>query len=596
MTDGAEKETAVRTEAVRRALLVGINQYQDPRNNLKGCVNDVLMMGKLITENFGFSHENVRLLVDDRATTANIRERLRWLVDDAGPGSVLLFHYSGHGSQVRDRNGDEMDDALDEIICPYDLDWDDPFTDDEFAQVIDSIPDGVNLTMILDCCHSGTGSRQFFKEPGLRGRQQTRFLVPPPDVAFRMAAGVQVDQGRPERTVNMVGKRDLPTRRFGQSLTEQNAILISGCRSDQTSADDWIESDYHGALTYSLVQAITNKRYSVSYSDLIDTAGSWLEVNSYEQVPQLETRQVMQGWGFLDTAPHGDAAIPVSYAPTRETLATPTDTRVVFVHGIGNYVAGYSDRWRAAFNRHLGLDLGNFVEVVWDDVFDERAGERGLSPVPPLTPEEELRAEELQEELRELIQTRHELMTDLTANDPSRALAGPSRTSDRGLLTWLINFDEYIGDFAKYLASASVREAVDARVSSRLKPLLASGVPTVLITHSWGSVVAHHTLRGLDGSALPALHCTLGSPLWMLPVRKALDFDSRTRGCDYWINVDARGDLVGGSLSGKFAVNEDHSVAVVGDENAHASYFHPDNAAVQRDIVAAAISKLARGL
>lgn len=588
----------MRTEAVRRALLVGINQYQDPRNNLKGCVNDVLMMGKLITENFGFSHENVRLLIDDRATTANIRQRLRWLVDDAGPGSVLLFHYSGHGSQVRDRNGDEMDDALDEIICPYDLNWDDPFTDDEFAHVIDSVPAGVNLTMILDCCHSGTGTRQFFKEPGLRGRAQTRFLIPPPDVGFRMAAGVEIDPGRPERTVNMVGTRQLATRRFGQSLTEQNAILISGCRADQTSADDWIEADYHGALTYSLVRAITDSRYSLSYGDLIETAGNWLEVNSYDQVPQLETRQVMQSWSFLGTEAHTGGTIPVGYVPPRESLATPANTRVIFVHGIGNHVAGYSDRWRAAFNRHLGLELSNFVEVVWDDVFDERArGERGLAPAPALTPEEEQRAEELTDELRSLIESRHELMLDLTETDATATL-GPdarNRASDRNLFTWLMNFDEYIGDFAKYLASERVREAVDERISSKLKPLLLSGAPTVLITHSWGTVVTHHTLQGLEGSTLPSLHCTLGSPLWMFPIRKVLGFDSRTRGCEYWVNVDARGDLVGGSLAGKYAVNEDHSVAAMGDSNAHASYFHPDNTAVQRDIIAAAISKLARG-
>ena len=42
----------------------------------------------------------------------------------AQPGDVLVFYYSGHGSQVRDRNGDELTDGLDEIICPYDMDWD----------------------------------------------------------------------------------------------------------------------------------------------------------------------------------------------------------------------------------------------------------------------------------------------------------------------------------------------------------------------------------------------------------------------------------------------------------------------------------------
>jgi hypothetical protein len=590
----------VRTDAVRRALLVGINNYPDPRNNLKGCVNDVLLMGKTITENFGFNADNIRLLTDQRATTSNIRQRLRWLVEGAGPGSSLLFHYSGHGSQVRDRNGDEMDDHLDEIICPYDLDWDDPFTDDEFAHVIEGIPDGVNFTLILDCCHSGTGTRQFFKEPGARGRDGSRFLVPPPDVAFRMAAGVEIDQSSPERTVNMVGTRDLPTRQFGASLTDQNAILISGCRSDQTSADAYIDSDYHGALTYSLVQAIRSKRYATSYTDLIETAGNWLEVNSYDQVPQLETRQLMRGWGFLDTNPYTGATVPVSMRPLSEAFAPPKDARVVFVHGIGNYVAGYSDRWRAAFNRHLSLPLENFIEVLWDDVFNARAmGERGLAPVPPLNPEEQQRADEITEELRELIESRHELMMDLAdADSGARVLASgeSARAAERSLFNWLMNIDEYIGDFVKYLASERVREAVDGRVSAKLTPLLQSGMPTVLITHSWGTVVTYHTLTAIDSPPIPSLHCTLGSPLWMLPVRKILDLDNRTRGCDYWININAKGDLIGGALAGKYAVNEDHSVPAIGSGNAHGSYFEPDNLAVQRDIVAAAIAKIAHAL
>ena len=44
-------------------------------------------------------------------------------------GDVLYLHYSGHGSNVPDKNGDEADHR-DEILCPSDLDWKDPLTDD----------------------------------------------------------------------------------------------------------------------------------------------------------------------------------------------------------------------------------------------------------------------------------------------------------------------------------------------------------------------------------------------------------------------------------------------------------------------------------
>ena len=59
-----------------------------------------------------------------RATKANIMDRIQLAVRAAEPGDVLVFYYSGHGSQIRDRDGDELADSLDEVICPYDMDWD----------------------------------------------------------------------------------------------------------------------------------------------------------------------------------------------------------------------------------------------------------------------------------------------------------------------------------------------------------------------------------------------------------------------------------------------------------------------------------------
>lgn len=86
--------------AVKRALIVRIHRYVLPGANLRGCVKCELTMAKLLTENLGFNREDLRLLVDKRATT-NIRSR-------------LVFHFSGHGSQVRDRDGDELESGMDE--------------------------------------------------------------------------------------------------------------------------------------------------------------------------------------------------------------------------------------------------------------------------------------------------------------------------------------------------------------------------------------------------------------------------------------------------------------------------------------------------
>ncbi len=112
---------------MKKALLVGINRYPDPDNELKGCVNDVRQMAETLKSRYGFPGDgHMRILTDARATTKAILDGLAWLTAGASPGDSLVFHYSGHGSQVPDKHGDETTDRLDEILCPYDLDWEHP--------------------------------------------------------------------------------------------------------------------------------------------------------------------------------------------------------------------------------------------------------------------------------------------------------------------------------------------------------------------------------------------------------------------------------------------------------------------------------------
>jgi hypothetical protein len=105
----------------RKALLVGINDYQSV-SDLRGCVNDVLDMHFTLRSLFGFETPEIRVLTDSRATKDYIVQRLKWLVDGAQAGDFLVFHFSGHGSQIRDRDHDELEDQLDELICPYNRD------------------------------------------------------------------------------------------------------------------------------------------------------------------------------------------------------------------------------------------------------------------------------------------------------------------------------------------------------------------------------------------------------------------------------------------------------------------------------------------
>lgn len=269
----------------RKALLVGLNHYPNPVNNLKGCINDVLQTSKILQEACAFDEgRQIRLLTDERATTQAIVQRLKWLVDGSQPGDVLVFHYSGHGSQVRDRHGDELDDGLDEILCPYDLDWDHPFTDDDMHEILRTIAPGAVLTVILDCCHSGTGLRAAaWRHAPIR----VKSLVPPPDILHRTQPRIE-DWGENRRLTMTDSRRELALRRFGAKAAEQGAVLFAACRSNEMSADAWIDGDYHGAFTYFLWKSAAEANFAVSYADLIRATRQALKKAGYNQVPQLE--------------------------------------------------------------------------------------------------------------------------------------------------------------------------------------------------------------------------------------------------------------------------------------------------------------------
>lgn len=171
----------------KKALLVGINKYKYVRS-LNGCVRDVRNMADILTSFYGFQSDEIRTIVDESATRNNLMNRFDWLLDGYKEGDLLLFHFSGHGSQIPDRDGDELKDSLDEILCLHDMDFRNPdsyLLDDDFNDIIDRLPKGVFLTVCIDSCHSGTATRDIayltsaLEIPLAEMKIQPRFIEPP---------------------------------------------------------------------------------------------------------------------------------------------------------------------------------------------------------------------------------------------------------------------------------------------------------------------------------------------------------------------------------------------------------------------------------
>lgn len=99
-------------EPTRRklALLVGINHYPDNTYQsvqttgtpLTGCVTDVELQRELLVHRFGFQPSDVISLTNERATREAIESVFQdHLVSQARSGDVVVFHFSGYGSQVK---------------------------------------------------------------------------------------------------------------------------------------------------------------------------------------------------------------------------------------------------------------------------------------------------------------------------------------------------------------------------------------------------------------------------------------------------------------------------------------------------------------
>jgi len=285
---------------MKKALLVGINEYQG--SPLKGCVNDCLLMYKMLTEEFDFETKDIKLLTDHEATQDRILLGLSALTSDVQPGDTIYFHYSGHGSQVavNDWTDNFEPDGRDEILCPVNLNWDFPLRDQMVGSFFKDLPKEVNVVVVLDCCHSGTGLRAPINS-NLDGPKwlANRFLPPPPSKLLSNPL-IRVDADMnfilPEPTEDL---RSIKRPFLVDTVEQGHVILITGCQDNQTSADAYLAGTYRGALTYCLYYVLSKRKFNMSYEKLVIEINRLLDNKRYDQNPQLECLPEYKNRKFL---------------------------------------------------------------------------------------------------------------------------------------------------------------------------------------------------------------------------------------------------------------------------------------------------------
>ena len=300
----------------RRALLVGINNYPNPENHLEGCVNDVFQMSAILQE-CGFDAGDIRVLLDDRATAAGIRDRLGWLLEEVQPGDERIFFYSGHGAQIPQYDITGRVTGNLESLVPFDFNFEPAtsITDLDMMDLYANLPYDSQVVFIFDCCHSGGLTRE--------GGARIRGISPPDDIRHRMLRWDSKNEMWVRRELDpliegfvdeeqrsMFIGDDGATVRIGRAVPLRSTtrmefdrirvakgnsgpfmpLIISACKQDELSYEYRHGVVSYGAFTYCVARTLRKFRSgntNPTFAKLVSVTRDHLKELKYNQTPEV---------------------------------------------------------------------------------------------------------------------------------------------------------------------------------------------------------------------------------------------------------------------------------------------------------------------
>ncbi len=303
------------------ALIVAIGAY-DPKSgyNPISSARDVpLVRGALLSQ--GFDSANIKVIEDKEATKAGMLAGFKWLADQAGPGDVLVFHYSGHGHQITDLNGDELD-GLDEMLVPYgapanlrgeikDYKGEKHLIDDTLGVILDDLrrrvgPTG-DVTFFIDACFSGSATRG-------AGELPVRGVLQPIKIAGAPSGGTR-GSGKDEGSGFDTGSKT----RGGDDPSLAPFVVISAAQHDRVAHEAYDDQNKSvGSLSLALSRALPRVDSTTSFRALYERIAVLMNAMKLgDQEPQIE--------GTVDTRVfNGQAVSQPSYVKVADVIDDTT--------------------------------------------------------------------------------------------------------------------------------------------------------------------------------------------------------------------------------------------------------------------------------
>lgn len=271
----------------RKAVVIGINDYAPigPGGpDLNGCVNDARDMANTLVI-CGFPPANIRILTNQNAKKGNIIAYLNWLLSNCKSGDSLAFYYSGHGTRVANLSTDLEIDGLDEAIVPHDYSTAGMLKDDDFKAIFDGkLKRGVNLEVIFDCCHSGTGTRNFNFATDEMLVETPRFIEPMLEDEFYFSFSKEIEfkkQTDPEIFMKPM-KALVP-------VAGLNHTLWAACKDNQVAMEGNLGGITRGYFTYHLCKVLRATAGNISRKLLDAQVSNALAAMGAAQINQTES-------------------------------------------------------------------------------------------------------------------------------------------------------------------------------------------------------------------------------------------------------------------------------------------------------------------
>ena len=257
------------------AVLIAINQYPNPAHCLRGCVNDRNLFEAMLKERYGQTyHLHIKTLTNEEASRNNIIESFDWFLL-AKDKDLCLFFYAGHGSQMPAPTAFhhlESDRYLETMVC-YDSRQDEGrnLADKELSYLIwkASQNKDIQFVAIMDCCHSGTITRD-----------EEDLHITSRNVNAREDGFLKEDFiGHEHYQMDKAGNFTPPRARH---------ILLSAAQASETAKEVRASGIPRGVFTFSLLEALEKANRPLSYADLMQKATFRIRALVRKQTPRLD--------------------------------------------------------------------------------------------------------------------------------------------------------------------------------------------------------------------------------------------------------------------------------------------------------------------